>query len=94
MKTAAEIILPGDLIAWNILDKLTTILIIFSIAWLLIRIVRVIKLNFLKRYDISVQDNLQSRKVHTNYPSLPKTRIHLQDQSGETFKTSFDTAGS
>ena len=32
--------------------------------------------------------------IQTNYPSLPKTRIHLQDQSGKTFKTSFDTAGS
>lgn len=52
-------------------------LIIASIAWLAIVSIRKIKFNILKRYDISQEDNLQSRKIHTQFNILEKVMIFV-----------------
>ena len=49
----------------NIANKVVVVSIIFSIAFLLIRITRVIKIVVISRLDINEADNLKARKVAT-----------------------------
>lgn len=51
--------------------------IIASFSWLIIIIIRRIKSNILKRYDISEEDNLLSRKLHTQINILEKVVIFI-----------------
>jgi len=61
----------------NAISKLSIILIIFSISWIIIALIRVLKINFLRRYDLSIQDNLQSRKIHTQFNILERILIFI-----------------
>jgi small-conductance mechanosensitive channel len=47
-------------------------LIILSSAWVLIELIALFKRQLLKRFDLSVEDNLTSRKVHTQIKLLVK----------------------
>lgn len=47
-------------------------LIIASLAWLSIIVIRIIKSNILKGHDISQEDNLESRKLHTQINILER----------------------
>jgi small-conductance mechanosensitive channel len=54
------------------LSKYDFILIIIAITWILINFINLLKIRFLKRYDISAEDNLDSRKVYTQINLLEK----------------------
>lgn len=67
--------LPMDTPAW--IPKLGEVLFVASIAWGLIASLRVAKLQLLKRYDINQADNLQGRKVYTQYNILEKIVVFI-----------------
>ncbi|MCG9792970.1 mechanosensitive ion channel family protein [Flavobacterium algicola] len=52
-------------------------LIIASFSWLIIILLRRLKTNILKRYDITAEDNLISRKLHTQINILEKVVIFV-----------------
>ncbi|MEN9445090.1 MAG: hypothetical protein RIS47_1981 [Bacteroidota bacterium] len=53
------------------------ILILANASWILIEIVRIFKQKLLKRYDISYEDNLKSRKLHTEINLLEKVIVFI-----------------
>jgi small-conductance mechanosensitive channel len=52
-------------------------LILANASWILIEIVRIFKQKLLKRYDISYEDNLKSRKLHTEINLLEKVIVFI-----------------
>lgn len=52
--------------------NLSAIMIICGISWGLIRMLRVLKERYLLRYDISTEDNLHARKLHTQLTILER----------------------
>ena len=59
------------------LQKTGEVLFVVSIAWIIIAFIRIGKIQLLKKYDISVADNLKSRKVYTQYNILEKILIFI-----------------
>lgn len=59
------------------LMKLGDVLLVVSIAWAIVAAIRIGKNQLLKRYDISVADNLKSRKVYTQYNILEKILVFI-----------------
>ncbi len=57
--------------------KILTILFIFSIAWLSIKITRSFRIVFLKQYDISVKDNLKARKAYTQFRIIERILVFI-----------------
>ena len=58
-------------------NKALTILLIIVIAWVLIRLVKLIKHLVLKQYDIGQKDNLTARKVYTQFRIIERILIFL-----------------
>ncbi len=52
-------------------------LLIIAFAWLIIEVIKRIKTMFLKRFDISKEDNLTSRKLHTQFNILEKVLVFI-----------------
>lgn len=61
----------------QLLQKTGEVLFVVSIAWAIIAVVRIAKNQLLKNYDISVADNLKSRKVYTQYNILERILIFV-----------------
>ncbi|MBE0417854.1 MAG: mechanosensitive ion channel [Coriobacteriia bacterium] len=61
----------------GILGHLTTLLFIGSLAYLLVRLVRVLRNLLLARYDIAASDNLSARRVYTQVQVLEKVLISV-----------------
>lgn len=61
----------------NGLKKAGEVLIILSLAWAIIAVIRTAKNQFLKNFDIDQSDNLKTRKVHTQYNILEKIIIFI-----------------
>tara|TARA_R110001583_G_scaffold33438_4_gene112936 strand:- start:28512 stop:29423 length:912 start_codon:yes stop_codon:yes gene_type:complete len=61
----------------NIVNTLQKSLIITFSSLILIELVHIIKTRLLKRYDISKEDNLESRKLHTQINLLEKVIVFL-----------------
>jgi small-conductance mechanosensitive channel len=59
------------------LKKTGEVLFIMSITLTIIAIIRVLKNQLLKNYDVSLADNLKMRKVHTQYNILEKILIFI-----------------
>ena len=59
------------------MKKILTLVLILVIAWLSIRVVKIFKFVVLKRYDISVEDNLQARKIYTQFRILERIVIFI-----------------
>lgn len=59
------------------LRKGLVILLIIAISWVLIRVIRLLRLFILERYDITLEDNLQARKVYTQYRILERIGIFV-----------------
>lgn len=51
--------------------------IIALITWMAIQVVRIMKIRLLKRYDLSKEDNLESRKLHTQINLLEKVIVFI-----------------
>ena len=56
---------------------IASVLFIAAITWGLIALIRTAKNNFLKRFDLSIADNLRMRKLHTQYNILEKILIFI-----------------
>ncbi|RYJ41346.1 mechanosensitive ion channel family protein [Flavobacterium beibuense] len=54
-----------------------TLLFILSVTWFLIIFVKVLKASFVKKYDISVSDNLTARRVYTQFSILERVVVFL-----------------
>lgn len=67
--------IPAELIA--LFDQLTSILLIAAVAWLVVAATRIGRTMLAARFDVSVADNLQARKVHTQYDVLSKIIISV-----------------
>ncbi len=52
-------------------------LIIANISWISIEVVSILKTRLLKKYDISSEDNLKSRKLHTQINLLEKVIVFI-----------------
>ena len=55
-----------------LIKKGSSILLILSITWILIVALKVIKLKLLNKYDISKEDNLEARKLFTQFNILER----------------------
>ncbi|MFC2090044.1 mechanosensitive ion channel family protein [Bacteroidota bacterium] len=69
---------------WNSEDQLFTILkhannivLIFGITLALIKLVRLLKRLILNQYDLSAEDNLKSRKLHTQYNVIERILVFI-----------------
>jgi len=61
----------------SILYNQSQILVTIGISWFLIALIGTLKTAFLKRFDISIEDNLASRKVYTQIDILEKVLIFI-----------------
>ena len=61
----------------SLLYNQSQILVIIGISWVLIVLIRTLKTAFLKRFDITIEDNLASRKVYTQINILEKVLIFI-----------------
>ena len=61
------------------------ILATIGISWFLIVLIKTLKTNFLKKFDISKEDNLASRKIYTQINLIEKVVIFLLFSLNETF---------
>lgn len=59
------------------IQKIGEVLFVVSIAWGLIAFIRMSKHQLLKNYDISLADNLKSRKIYTQFNILEKILIFI-----------------
>lgn len=59
------------------LSSVVTIGIIFSVTWFLIVAIKIAKLQMLKKYDFSTEDNLKARKVYTQFLVLENIVIFI-----------------
>jgi small-conductance mechanosensitive channel len=57
------------------LGRVIGVLLVFSTAWLLIRLTSVLEDLILSKYDISDQDNLRARKIYTQFRIVRKMLI-------------------
>lgn len=55
-----------------LLEKYGHIPVTLCISWVLIELIRVLKRSFLKRFDLTMEDNLSSRKIHTQVNILER----------------------
>lgn len=62
---------------FNTFSMLGSILLIVALAWVFIVILRIFKLVFLEKYDTSKENNLRSRKLHTQFNILERIVIFL-----------------
>ena len=61
----------------SLLNTIQKTLLIACSSWILIELVHIIKIRLLKRYDISNEDNLKSRKHHTQINLFEKVIVFL-----------------
>jgi len=63
--------------AASLIFQLATVLIIGSITWIIIILLKVVKKHLLSKYDITKADNLKARKIYTQYIILENTLIFI-----------------
>ena len=59
------------------INTIRHILLLACIAWIIIEVVKMLKKRLLKKYDISSEDNLKSRKLHTQINLLEKVVVFI-----------------
>jgi small-conductance mechanosensitive channel len=60
-----------------VLRKISTILIILSITWLIIITLKVIKRRVISKYDVNASNNLKARQVYTQFNILERIIIFI-----------------
>lgn len=60
-----------------VIGKVSSILIIISVAWILIATLKFFKKEYLEKYDINTQDNLSARKLYTQFNILERIIIFI-----------------
>ncbi len=76
LKTASPL-LRVSAASLALLDQITSILLIAAVTWLVIAATRIGRALLSERFDVTVADNLQARKMHTQYDVLSKIIISL-----------------
>ncbi len=61
-----------SVIVRKVLDKSISIVLVIGIAWLLIRIARILQEFLLSQYQLDVKDNLKARKIYTQIDVMNK----------------------
>lgn len=59
------------------MDTLGSLTMALAVTWGIVAVIRRAKLSLLARYDISVADNLRTRKLHTQYNILEKIIVFV-----------------
>ncbi len=59
------------------LGKISTLLIILSITWLIIVVLKVIKRKVISKYDVNASNNLKARQVYTQFNILERIIIFI-----------------
>ncbi len=70
----------GDVFAepqQSIIGHIGILLFIVSTAWFIIIILRVIKTGFIRKYDITAADNLNARRVYTQFNILERVAVFI-----------------
>ncbi len=67
----------SEVINENFLGHLGTILLVISITWLCIIVLKVFKHHMLQNYDISSADNFRARKIYTQFNILERVIIFV-----------------
>ena len=62
---------------FNTLRKVNSLLMIFAVTWLIVRVIRMLKHLLLKRYDFDKKDNLKSRKLLTQYTVIERILVFI-----------------
>lgn len=75
MKALRDILNLEDAGYW--FKKVSTILFIFAMAWVMIAILKIIKKAVIQNYDIGESDNLKARKVYTQFTILERIFIFI-----------------
>jgi len=57
--------------------KASTLLFIFAFTWLLIKIIKLIKLLVIRNYDLHTENNLKARKIYTQFTILERIFIFI-----------------
>lgn len=60
-----------------LVNRISILLLIFSLTWLLVVTVRILKRGFIKKYDITAEDNLHARRVYTQINILERVVVFL-----------------
>ncbi|WP_053977286.1 mechanosensitive ion channel family protein [Mangrovimonas xylaniphaga] len=60
-----------------VMRKISSILFIIAITWTIIVLLRVFKKNYLENYDLNQEDNLQARKLYTQFNILERIIIFV-----------------
>ncbi|WP_047418056.1 mechanosensitive ion channel family protein [Cellulophaga sp. Hel_I_12] len=60
-----------------VIRKISTLLIIFAITWVLIASIRIIKQKVIANYDVSATNNLKARKIYTQFNILERIVIFI-----------------
>lgn len=58
-----------------LLQKASTLLLIFSITWLALMGLKIVKHSIIKSYDVNVSDNLKARKIYTQFNILERIAV-------------------
>jgi small-conductance mechanosensitive channel len=61
----------------DILTNVLAMLAVLGVAWLLISIIRVLEDLVLSRYDVTVADNLQARRIHTQMRIVRRVLVFI-----------------
>ncbi|MCP9200081.1 mechanosensitive ion channel family protein [Gramella sp. GC03-9] len=76
-----KVAILGDIFGYETTKEIfghsSTIGIIFSLAWLLILLFKVVKKRMLRKYDLETENNLKARKVYTQYMILENIVIFI-----------------
>ena len=75
MKSLRDLLNLEDYGDW--FRKASTLLFIFSMTWLIIRILKIVKEVVLNNYDVRDADNLKARKVYTQFTILERIIIFI-----------------
>ena len=76
-KQILSVLFSSTAVESSILESLKHALLISCSAWIMIEVVDLIKIQILKKFDISKADNLKSRKLHTQINMIEKVIIFI-----------------
>jgi small-conductance mechanosensitive channel len=62
---------------FTVLRHINLLILIFGITFAVVKVIRILKHLLLKQYDLNVEDNLRSRKLHTQYTVIERILIFV-----------------
>jgi small-conductance mechanosensitive channel len=71
------ILIPNEILWLRVTQKILITLLIFSTAWLLIKLIHVIRLFLTVKFEMESEDNLRARKLFTQYEILERILVFV-----------------